>query len=66
MDALTWYWPFWNRKVPWLCLVAYSGSFCLFVQIYLRAQLMTAAILCAAAVCAAIVSHIILTKRKMI
>jgi len=66
LDALTWYWPFWNRKMPLLCLVAYSGSFCLFVQVYLRAQMLTAGILCAAAVCAAAISHIILTKRKMI
>jgi len=66
MDALTWYWPFWNSKAPWLCLVAYSGSFTLFVQVYLRAQMGTAVILCAAAVCAAAVSHIVLTKRKMI
>jgi len=66
MDALTWYWPVWNRKMLLFCLIGYSGAFCLFVQVYLRASLPAVVILCAVSVCTVILSHIILVKRRMI
>jgi len=66
VDSLTWYWPIWNRKMLLFCFIGYSGAFVLFVQVYLRAQIETAAILCAVSVAVAALSHIIFTKRKMI
>ena len=66
MDALTWYWPIWNRKMLLFCLIGYSGAFILFVQVYLRASMLAAGILCAVAVCTVTLAHIVLTKRKMI
>ena len=66
VDALTWYWPIWNRKMLLPCLIGYSGAFCLFVQVYLRASMQTVLTLCVASVCAVVISHIVLTKRKMI
>jgi len=66
VDALTWYWPIWNRKMLLFCLIGYSGAFVLFVQVYLYAQFSTAVILCASAVTVVALAHIILTRRKMI
>jgi len=66
MDALTWYWPIWNRKMLLFTLIGYSGAFILFVQVYLRASMLAAGILCAVSVCTVTLAHIILTRRRMI
>lgn len=66
MDALTWYWPIWNRKFLLLTFIGYSGAFILFVQVYLRASMLAAGILCAVSVCTVVLAHVILTKKKMI